>query len=79
MVELRGVTPTGNEITTEITVDDSLLNRMVELHSARKQAEAVLGEGLTEQSVLERIADALRRREDIDTDGQSSRQRTVPR
>jgi CRISPR type III-A-associated RAMP protein Csm5 len=50
----------GTQITTEISVDDTLLNRMIDSQSARKQAEAVLGEGLTEQSVLERIAEALK-------------------
>jgi CRISPR-associated protein Csm5 len=50
----------GTQLTTEVSVDAALLDRMVEGHSARYKAEAVLGEGLTEEAVLERIAEALR-------------------
>jgi CRISPR type III-A-associated RAMP protein Csm5 len=50
----------GTRFTTEISVDTGLLNRMVETNRGRRQAETVLGEGLTEQGIIERIAEALR-------------------
>lgn len=50
----------GTRLTTEISVNEDLLRRMVKTNSGRRQAEAVLGEGLTEESALERIAEALK-------------------
>jgi len=58
----------GARLTTEVSVDAALLNRMVETHSERKKAEAILGGDLTEQGVLERITEALREFEQATVD-----------
>lgn len=50
----------GTRLTTEISVNEDLLNRMVKTAGGRRQAEAILGDGLTERAVSERIAEALK-------------------
>lgn len=49
----------GTELTTEILVDESLLERLVERESAHATAHAVFGDDLSEQGVLRKIVAAM--------------------
>lgn len=77
----------GTELTTEILVDASLLDRLVDRESATATAQAVFGDDLSEQGVLATISAALKqfqaavRREDqrlIDTEGVKEFYSTLP-